>query len=107
MDNKVDNIVNHSERSEKAIERYLCAAVKKMGGICLKYSNANAVGYPDRVALLPTGVTIWFEVKSKGKRLTKMQSIRHAGMRLIGHAVYVVDNKDEVNNILKTYGYAV
>ena len=30
----IDNIVQHAEVSEKAIERYLCEVVKKLGGVC-------------------------------------------------------------------------
>ena len=40
MSKKIDNIVRHAEVSEKAIERYLAACVKELGGICLKYANA-------------------------------------------------------------------
>ena len=41
MSKKIDNIVRHAEVSEKAIERYLAACVKELGGICLKYANAG------------------------------------------------------------------
>ena len=44
MSKKIDNIVRHAEVSEKAIERYLAACVKELGGICLKYANAGMVG---------------------------------------------------------------
>ena len=47
MNRSIKNIVEHADVSEKAIERYLCDVVKKLGGVCLKYSNANMVGYPD------------------------------------------------------------
>ena len=56
MKKSIENIVQHAEVSEKAIERYLCDVVKKLGGVCLKYSNANMVGYPDRVALRQASV---------------------------------------------------
>ena len=65
MKANVENIVRHADVSEKAIERYLCDQVKNLGGVCLKYSSANTAGYPDRVALLPGGRTIWIELKSK------------------------------------------
>ena len=52
MKKSIENIVHHSEVSEKEIEKYLVKQVRAMGGICLKYSNANMVGYPDRVAVL-------------------------------------------------------
>lgn len=71
MNRNIKNIVEHADVSEKAIERYLCDVVKKLGGVCLKYSNANMVGYPDRVALMPGGLCVWFELKSKGARRPK------------------------------------
>lgn len=97
---KVENIVRHAEVSEKAIERYLVERVKELGGICLKYSNANMVGYPDRVVLLPGGVTIWIELKSKGRRPEKIQQIRIAQLERLGHTVYVADSKQRVDEIL-------
>ena len=97
---KVENIVRHAEVSEKAIERYLVERVKELGGICLKYSNANMVGYPDRVVLLPGGVTIWIELKSKGRRPEKIQQIRIAQLGRLGHTVYVADSKQRVDEIL-------
>lgn len=97
MKKSIANIVNHSEVSEKAIERYLFDSVKMAGGVCLKYSNPNTVGYPDRVAIMPNGVTIWIELKSQGKKPSKVQSIRIESMRKLGHRVYVIDSKQGVD----------
>ena len=102
--NKTDKIISHSEVSEKSIERYLVDRVKAKGGICLKYSNPGLAGYPDRVCLLPHGVTMWFELKSKGEKLRSIQSIRIAHMRNKGHLVFVCDSKAEVDNALDLYG---
>ena len=41
MKKQVENIVRHSEVSEKAIEAYLVKRCKESGLLCLKYSNAN------------------------------------------------------------------
>lgn len=100
MKKSIENIVKHSEVSEKAIERYLSDSVKNMGGICLKYSNANMVGYPDRVVLLPCGITAWVELKSKGKKPSKVQAIRFSDMESIGHHVYVCDSKECIDGML-------
>jgi len=105
--NKVENIVRHAEVSEKSIERYLCELVKKLGGVCLKYSNAGAVGYPDRVALMPGGRCIWFELKSLGRTTSKVQAIRIAQLESIGHTVYVCDSKESINEMFRGKGYAV
>ena len=105
MRKKIENIVRHAEVSEKAIERYLCDVVKKLGGVCLKYSNANMVGYPDRVALMPGGICIWFELKSKGRTTSKVQDIRIDQLESIGHTVYVCDSKQSINDVMMSKGY--
>lgn len=105
MKKSIKNIVQHAEVSEKAIERYLCDVVKKLGGVCLKYSNANMVGYPDRVALMPGGRCIWFELKSKGRTTSKVQDIRIDQLESIGHTVYVCDSKQSINDVMMSKGY--
>lgn len=100
MKKSIANIVNHAEVSEKAIERYLVDRVKELGGVCLKYSNPNMVGYPDRVVLLPGGVTYWVELKSKGRKPSAVQLIRFASMEKIGHRVYVCDSKTSIDEML-------
>ena len=96
MENRLDKIINYSELSEKAIEKFLCKIVDKFGGICLKYSNQDMTGYPDRVVLLPCGVTIWFELKSKGKKLRLLQQIRIKQMQEANHIVFVCDSKEQI-----------
>lgn len=103
MDKKIDNIVRHAEVSEKAIERYLATSVKELGGICLKYSNPNMVGYPDRICLLSGGRVFWVELKSKYGRLNEVQKIRIRQLRSMGHTVHVCDSKEAIDEVLKPY----
>lgn len=105
MEKKIENIVKHADVSEKATEAYLVRRVKDLGGVCLKYSNPGVVGYPDRVAVLPGGVTVWVEVKSKGKRPNKVQQLRIAQLRQMGHNVAVVDSKDQVDTLLQAVDF--
>lgn len=105
MKANIENIVRHADFSEKAIERYLRDQVKNLGGVCLKYSSANTAGYPDRVALLPGGQTIWIELKSKGKKPTKLQAVRINQLASLGHRVFVADSKERINEILEGAGY--
>ncbi len=100
MKRSIDNIIQHSQVSEKMIEKYLFDSVKALGGICLKYSNPNMAGFPDRVVLLPNGITIWVELKSKGKKPTGLQKIRIARMKEIRHEVYVIDSRESVDAML-------
>ena len=103
MKKSIDNIVNHAEVSEKAIERYLADCVKELGGVCLKYSNPGMVGYPDRICLLPGGVTVWVELTSKGEQLKAIQKVRICQMVKIGHAVHVCDSKEAIDKVLEPY----
>ena len=107
MSKKIDNIVNHAEVSEKAIERYLVDEVKKLGGVCLKYSNQNMAGFPDRLILLPGARTIWVELKSRGKHTTALQDIRLRALNKLGYDTYICDNKEAIDKIIKTYSNAI
>ena len=107
MKKKIADIVNHAEVSEKAIERYLVDEVKKLGGVCLKYSNQNMAGYPDRLILLPGAITIWVELKSKGQHTTALQDIRLRTLNKLGYDTYICDNKEAIDKIIKTYSNAI
>lgn len=103
MKKNIANIVKHAAVSEKMIERYLCDSVKQMGGVCLKYSNAGMVGYPDRICLLSGGVVFWVELKSKDGRLNEVQKIRIRQLRSMGHTVNVCRSKEDVDEVLEPY----
>lgn len=98
----IENITNHADVSEKAIERYLVEQAKQNGLLCLKYSNPNMVGYPDRLLVLPGGGVVWVELKSKGRKPTKIQQIRIAELIGMGHLVKVIDNKADIDELIKT-----
>lgn len=103
MKKSVENIVRHADISEKAIERYLAESVREIGGVCLKYSNPNMVGYPDRVCLMPHGGIIWVELKSKGQKPTKIQILRHEQLAKLGHPVLVFDSKKQIDDYLSIW----
>ena len=98
----IENITNHAEVSEKMIERYLVEKAKNIGLPCLKYSNPNMVGYPDRLLVLPGGNVIWVELKSKGRKPTKIQQMRMAELTGMGHLVRVIDNKPDIDELINT-----
>ena len=96
----ITNIINHSEVSEKVIEKYLVDATKAIGLPCLKYSNPNMVGYPDRLIVIPGGEVVWVELKSKGKKPSRVQQIRFTELANIGHRVRVIDNKNDIDELI-------
>lgn len=98
----IENLTHHADVSEKAIERYLAELAKQNGLLCLKYSNPNMVGYPDRLLVLPGGGVVWVELKSKGRKPTKIQQIRMSELTGMGHLVKVIDNKADIDELIKT-----
>ncbi len=79
---------------EKVIEQKLVAAVKKEGGLCLKFLSSTA-GWPDRMVLLPGGKIAFVEVKAPGKEPRPLQLHRHDQLRALGFPVYVIDEIDD------------
>lgn len=98
---RIDNIANHALVSEKAIERYLVEEVARRGGICLKYDNPHAVGFPDRLVILPGHPLAWVEVKSRGKKPRRIQQLRIELLNALGQTTHVADSREAVDNIIK------
>jgi len=100
-DKRIEGLTRHKETSEKVIERYLVRRVKDLGGVCLKYYSPVSSGYPDRVCLMPGGGILWVELKSTGRKPTKLQRLRHEQMSRLGFPVSVVDSKQGVDLLLE------
>lgn len=88
---------------ESRIEQYLRRRVEECGGVCLKYSNGNRSGYPDRICLMPGGVTFWVELKATGRKPRKLQEIRIQELRDIGQSVHVADSTEEIDRLIDIY----
>jgi len=89
--------------SEKVLEKYLVAEVKKLGGWAIKLLSGLVKGLPDRLILLPGGVVAFVEVKTTGKKASKIQRIIHARLLMLGFRVEVVDSKEGINNFIQIY----
>lgn len=87
--------------SEKVLEKKLVKWIKEAGGKCLKLSSQFNTGLPDRMILLPKGHIFYCEVKSTGKKPTKMQEVLHIEIRALGFKVYVVDSTEGLSEMLK------
>lgn len=86
--------------SEKYLERELIKAVQARAGKALKYNNPLAIGYPDRLVVLPGAKVAWVEMKSTGKKPDKIQLIRHQELRALGFKVYVIDSMQGIQDFL-------
>lgn len=86
-----------STYSEKYLERKLVERIKAKGGLCLKFASITETGYPDRLCLMPQGRAFWVELKTTGRKPTRLQLIRHTELRSKGFAVFVVDSLTTLN----------
>ena len=67
---------------EKDMERALVGAVKRRGGMALKWVCPGWAGVPDRIVLLPGGRILFAELKRpKGGEVRKLQEWWHERLR--------------------------
>ncbi len=85
---------------EKQIEQKLVQAVRKSGGMSLKFVSPNFDGMPDRLILLPGGKIAFAELKAPGKKPRPLQLARHKTLTNLGFRVYVIDSAEQIGAIL-------
>ncbi len=88
--------------SEKLIERKLVDGVKARGGLCVKFYSAYQRGVPDRIILMPGGRIYFVELKSTGKKPTKLQELFIQKLRDLGFIAVVIDTIDKLNAFMAT-----
>lgn len=85
---------------EREIEQKFTRAVKKRGGLALKFVSPGFDGMPDRLALLPDGKMGFVEVKAPGKVPRPLQAQRHRLLRELGFRVYILDDQRQIGGII-------
>ena len=85
---------------EKQIEQKLVQAVRKIGGMCLKFVSPNFDGMPDRLIILPGGKIAFAELKAPCKKPRPLQLARHKTLMKLGFHVYVIDSIEQIGGIL-------
>ena len=85
---------------EKTIENKLTLAVKKAGGIAVKFVSPSFDGMPDRLVLMPDGHIAFVELKAPGKKPRPLQLSRHRLLRSLGFRVYVIDSVEQIGGML-------
>ena len=85
---------------EKQIEQKLVQAVRKKGGLCLKFVSPNFDGMPDRLILLPRGRIAFAELKAPGKKPRPLQIARHKTLMKLGFRVYIIDSVEQIGAVL-------
>jgi hypothetical protein len=87
--------------AEKDIEAYLVREVAKLGGTAYKFSSPQRRAVPDRLCVLPKGVSIFIECKRPGMKLTPAQNREMERLIILGHQATWVDSFEEVDSVLK------
>lgn len=77
--------------SEKLVERKLVELVKARGGMCIKLLCDQLIGLPDRLCLFPNGEAIFVELKTTGRKPSRIQVFMHKKLRALGFRVEVID----------------
>ena len=85
---------------EKQTEQKLVSSVKKLGGVCPKFTSPGFDGMPDRIVLLPGGRMAFVEVKAMGCKPRPLQLARHGMLQRLGFQVYVLDDAAQIGGIL-------
>lgn len=88
-----------AETSEKRLEQQVTQITEAQGGLSIKLLSTLS-GLPDRLLLMPDGRAIFVEVKSAGKRPTKLQTWWLSRIRALGFSAYVVDGKEALLSLL-------
>lgn len=86
--------------NEKNIERKLTEAVKKMGGLALKFVSPGLDGVPDRIVLFPMRRVAFVELKSPGKKMRPLQERRKRKLESLGFSVYCIDEAEQIGGVV-------
>lgn len=86
---------------ESAIEKYLTDEIKKVGGIAYKFTSPTRRNVPDRLCVLPKGLTVFVECKAPGKKPSPGQEREMKRFTDKHHLVFVVDCKESVDKLME------
>ncbi len=78
--------------TEAQIEKKVCDYVKSKGGIAYKFTSPARRSVPDRLMILPNGVSFFIEFKKPGGKLTSGQEREIKRLNDLRHQVWVVDD---------------
>ena len=87
--------------SEKWLERTHAKRYKDLGGKSIKMECNFERGLPDRLCIAPNGQHFYIEFKSKGKKPSPIQLVKHRELRALNCDVYVCDNELDMLSLLR------
>ena len=92
---------------EKTLEMKLRKAIEQRGGMAVKLTSQLHRGLPDRLILMPEGLSFFAEVKTTGKQPTKLQVSVHRDLRKLGFQVFVVDSLTSLERTVNLIDVAI
>ena len=93
-----------AEMLESKLESDLGKEVRKLGGMSLKFVSPGMAGVPDRLILLPNGVSFFVEVKKPGEHLRPLQKKMKQIIEDLGYFVEVVDSPESLRALINRWG---
>ena len=88
---------------EGTIEKRFVKEVKKLGCITRKLNGMGNRDWPDRLILVPGGVTLFIEFKRPDEGLRPTQEALHEDVAAMGHTWYVFDNWEGALAVVKDH----
>lgn len=88
------------ELLEKDIEAAVCKYAKECGCLVYKFTSPQRRSVPDRLLLLPGGLTVFIEFKRPGGKLTPGQERERDRIRGQGHLWFLVDDINEGKTVI-------
>lgn len=93
--------------SEKVLEARLRKECESHGWMALKLLSQLHRGLPDRLILAEYGIAFFAEIKTTGKKPTRLQKHCHELLRKLGFQVFVIDTTDSLEMALALMDRAV
>lgn len=93
--------------TEKKIEAWLGKQLKNLGCLYFKFVSPGNDGVPDRIIVLPGGMTIFVELKTDRGYLSPMQRYQLERLRNQGAGAYVVFGMDDAEALVRILQSAV
>lgn len=87
---------------ESEVERHFKWAVARLGGKTYKFTSPGRKGVSDQIACLPDGTTWFVELKTKGGRLSPLQTMFAAEVQALNQKYACLWTKEQVDAFAQT-----
>lgn len=99
--------VPSSRESEKALEAKFRKECEENGWMAIKLLSQLHRGLPDRMVLAPFGLTFFAEIKTTGKKPTRLQKHCHQQLEDLCFQVFVIDSTASLDRAITLMNRAV